>query len=287
MSSALATDALGPRARSRVRILTGISLLVLLALVVAALRQFGASGQLEAELYTDLFQPAAVELFARAVWVNLRLAGVAMVLSLGIGLLLALGRLSRALPVRLLAGGYVEFFRAMPVLLLILFSRFGLPNLGISFSDFTYVVLALTAYNSATLGEIFRAGILSLARGQSEASYAVGLTYRQTMASVVLPQALRRMTPAIVSQLVTLLKDTSLAYIIGTLPDLLRRAQQIGERLNNQLQALLFAALVFIIINYLLSRLAGWLEQRQRRTLGVGAVALAADEDVTLTEEGR
>jgi glutamate transport system permease protein len=285
MSAAVLTDALGPRGRRRVRIGSAIAAVVLAALVALALWQFGKNGQLQPSLYTDLFQPAAVRLLAGALLTNLNLAAVAMTLSIIIGAALALARLSRSSPLRLVSGTYVQFFRAMPVLLLILFSRFGLPDLGITLSDFTYVVLALVAYNSATLGEIFRAGILSLDRGQSEAAYAVGMTYWQAMGSVILPQAVRRMVPAIVSQLVTLLKDTSLAYIIA-LPELLRVSQFVGARLRNELQALMLAAAVFIIINYGLSRLARVLEARQRRRLGAGAIEVAGGpEDLTVTEE--
>lgn len=285
--TALVTDELGPRGRARVRYATIASLAVLAVLLGLAVYQFAQSGELDPEKWAEIAQPAVFQLLLRGLSLTVRLAATSMVFAIVIGFALALGRLSRWQPVRLVAGAYVEFFRAMPVLLLILFSRFGLPDLGLTFSDFTYVVLALVAYNSATLGEIFRAGILSLDRGQSEAAYAVGLTYRQAMSSVILPQAVRRMTPAIVSQLVTLTKDTTLAYILGTLAETLIWAERIGARLRNELQMYIVAAVIFFLICYALSRLASWLEQRQRRTLGAGAVAVAADEDVTLTEEQR
>ena len=121
------------------------------------------------------------------------------------------------------------------------------------------------------LGEIFRAGILSLDRGQTEAAYAVGLGYWQAMRLVVVPQAVRRMIPAIVSQLVTLLKDTSLGFVI-TYEELLRRSRITGEFFNNPLQATVFVALVYIAVNLTLSRVARRLEVRQRRRLGAGRI---------------
>jgi glutamate transport system permease protein len=183
--------------------------------------------------------------------------------------------------VRWVTGVYVEFFRAMPVLLLILFSYFGLPKLGVDLQKSTYLVLALVVYNSAVLGEIFRAGILSLDRGQSEAAYAIGLSYWQAMRLVLLPQALRRMVPAIVSQLVTLLKDTALGFIIG-FEELLRRAQISGTFGNNQLQSYIAAAVLYIVVNAALSQTARRLEVRQRRRLGAGAIHVAGVEDLAV-----
>jgi glutamate transport system permease protein len=179
------------------------------------------------------------------------------------------------------AGAYVDFFRAMPVLLLILFSALGLPVYGINLPTFWYAVLALTAYNGAVLGEIFRAGILSLDRGQSEAAYAIGLRYWQAMLLVIVPQAARRMIPAIVSQLITLLKDTSLAYIIA-LEELTRRGRITGEFTGNILQAYLVVAVLYIIPNFTLSRIARRLEVRQRRRYRAGAIEVAGIEDLAV-----
>src|SRR5204862_7112040 len=133
---------------------------------------------------------------------TLRAAGAAMAMAFVLGILVALARLSTRRAVRWAAGAYIEFFRSMPLLLLILFSFLALPKYGIDLSIYGYLVLALVVYNAAVLGEIFRAGILSLDAGQTEAAQALGLSYRQAMAFVVLPQALRRMLPAIVRQLV-------------------------------------------------------------------------------------
>jgi len=268
MTSILASDELGPQGRRRVRIATVVSALVLGAFVAVALIRLGQQGQLEPELYTDLFQAAVWRrLLTALVKYNLSVALLAMALSLTIGLGLALGRLSRSAWVYRPLGAFVEFFRAVPVLLFIFLANFGLPQYGIDLGTFGFVVVALTAYHSSVLAEIYRAGILSLGRGQSEAALSLGMSYWQSMFLVVLPQAVRRMLPAIVSQLVTLIKDTTLAFIIG-FSEMLREGTRIAEFLNNRLQTLLLVALIFIAVNYALSRFATWLERRQRRRYG-------------------
>jgi glutamate transport system permease protein len=148
-------------------------------------------------------------------------------------------------------------------------------------------VIALTAYNGAVLGEIFRAGILSLERGQSEAAYAVGLTYWQTTLRVIVPQAARRMTPAIVSQLITLLKDTSLGVVIGV-QDLLRRGEQVGEFSSSPLQALVVVAALYVVVNLILSRIARRLEVRQRRRYKAGSITVTGGPEdlVVVSAEG-
>lgn len=286
MSSTVLADALGPRGRRRVRIYSGVAVVVLVALVAVVVARLRSEGQLEPELYTDLFQREVFDRLAAGVVETLQLAITAIGLAIPIGLALALGRLARNVVVRNAVGSFVEFFRALPVLLLIFLSRFGLPQYGIDFSDFWFIVIALVAYNAAVLAEIFRAGILSLDRGQSEAAYTLGLTYGKAMRLVVLPQALRRMQPAILSQLVTLIKDTSLAYIISY-PELLNIGGQISDFFDNRLQSFVLIALIFIAINFTLSRAAARLEIRQRRRLGAGAIAVTGGpEDLIATEEG-
>lgn len=283
MSAALIGDELGPRGRRRVLVGTAIAGAVVVALAVVALRRFASEGQLDAELWAPLADPAVLRFLLVGLVNTLEAAGAAMAGAMVLGGLMALARLARSRPVRWLAGIYVEFFRGFPLLLLILFSAFGLVRLGVDLPLFWYLVLALAVYNSAVLAEIFRAGILSLDRGQTEAAYTVGLTYWQAMASVVLPQALRRMLPAIVSQLVTLLKDTSLGFFIQY-EELLRRGQLTGNFDNNLLQALLVVAAIYIAVNFTLSRIARRLEVRQRRRYGGTIDVTGGPEDLVVVE---
>jgi glutamate transport system permease protein len=275
MTAPLLADALGPRARRRTAIASVVAGVVLLALLAVVVRRFQAEGELDGDLWSPLLDGATLEFLGVGLLNTLKLAAAAMVMALVLGGTLALGRLARTALVRWGAGVVVEFFRGFPLLLLLLFSVFGLRSLGYDLPLFWSVAAALAVYNGAVLAEIFRAGILSLDRGQGEAASTVGLTYWQSMGYVILPQALRRMIPAIVSQLVTLLKDTSLAYFVQY-TELLRRAQLTGNFGRNLLQVSIAVALVYIAVNFCLGRVARRLEVRQRRRLGAGAIASTA-----------
>ena len=274
-------DELGPRGKRRVALATVVSLVAIAAVLFVAVGRFADNGQLRWALWQPLTEWSTIKFLLGGFVNTLKAAAVAMVLAMVIGVVAALTRLGSHRTVRWPSVGYVELFRAVPLLLLIYFSFFALPEVGFRPSPFQALVMGLAIYNGAVLGEIFRAGILSLDRGQGEAASAVGLTHRQAMTFVILPQAARRMAPAIVSQLITLLKDTALGVII-TYDDALRRAENIGGFNNNRLQALIFVALCYIAVNLVLSRIARRLEVRQQRRLGAGAIAVAGVEDLAV-----
>lgn len=276
-AQAVLYDHLGPKGRRNVRIGTAVGAVFLLGLLTLGLVQLQQSGQLEAERWAILFDPdtGVPQGLARALLATLRAAVVAMVLSMLLGALLAVGRLSEHAWVRAPVTVVVQFFRGVPLLLLILFAYLALPQLGIDLNLFWTLVVGLTAYNMAVLGEIFRAGILSVDRGQWEAAYALGLRKSQVMRLVLVPQAVRRMLPAIVSQLVTLLKDTSLGFIIGYF-ELLRQGRAYVEFYGARygLQVYVAVAVVYITVNLLLSLLARWLDKRTSRSPKAAAVEL-------------
>ena len=273
MTAPFIAEALGPRGRRRVAIGSALAGAGLVAVLVVAFLRLLHKGQFSDHLVSPLRQWSVQRFVLIGLVETVKAALAGMVLAMALGTILALGRLSRSRAVRWLAGAYVDLFRALPLILLILFCSLGLPKLGIHLQPFGNVVLALTAYNGAVLGEIFRAGILSLDRGQGEAASALGLGYWQSMALVIIPQAARRMIPAIVSQLVTLLKDTSLGSVIG-FDELLRRAENTGTYYGNSLQVLTEAAVIYIVINFTLSRLARRLEVRQRRRYKAGPIVV-------------
>src|SRR5262245_61351494 len=183
------------------------------------------------------------------------MAAIAVVVSLVAGLLLALCRLSRFPLLRYPATLYIEVVRALPVLLIIFFTFFAAARAGLGLSPFGAGALALALYTSAINAEIVRAGIVSINRGQWEASRSLGLTHLQTLRYVVFAQALRRVVPPQVSQMITLLKDTSLAAVIGV-QELTRRGQLIYQAEFNPLQALFVVACIYFAVNYSLSRLS-------------------------------
>lgn len=272
-------DALGPRGRRRARTASVLAVLAIGFVVYVALRRFAEAGQLDWDEWEPLTQRDVIRFFGKGLLNTMQAASVSLVLASVFGMVLALGRLSPSLALRTVARSYVEFFRGFPLILLIVFSFFTLPRLGIELTRFWSVCVALVLYNAAVLGEIFRAGILSLDRGQTEAASAIGLRRRQAMRLVILPQSFRRMTPTIVSQFVTLLKDTSLAFVVGY-EELLRTGQIAGEFYKNGLQSLIVVALIFLVVNFTLSRIARRLELRQRKRFRTGTIAVAGPEDL-------
>jgi len=282
VTATVLADALGPRARRRVLVATVVSTVLLGAVVAVAVRRLETQGQLRAVLWDSFTEWAVWRFLLGGLVETLRVAFVAMGLSMVVGLVLALGRLAQTPPVRWAFTAWTQFFRGVPVLLLIFFSFLVLPEYGLDWSSRWYLVFGLTLYNSAVLGEIFRAGILSLERGQMEAALGIGLTYWKAMRLVILPQAFRRMVPAVVSQLVTLLKDTSLGFIIAH-EELLRRANILGVARKNLLQSLFVAALMYLVVNFVLSVVARRLEVRQRRRYSAGAIAVGGVEDLAVT----
>jgi glutamate transport system permease protein len=278
MSETVLYDVQGPKARRRVMIYSVLGVVLLLALVVVAVRRLAANGQFDEELYRPFIeQPALYDRLLDGLQGTLIAAGYALVLASVLGVLLAFGRLSHTSFVRLPAIGFIELFRALPLLLLILGLFLAWPIVvGDRLPPLYAVVIGLTLYNGAVIAEIVRAGILSLPRGQSEAAQAIGLGRGQTLRLVLLPQAVRIMLPALISQLVVLLKDTSLGFVIGYL-ELLRAGQRVVQNLDNPLQLFTVIALIYIAINVTLSQIATAVERRQRRTVGSSA-ALAPTE---------
>jgi glutamate transport system permease protein len=283
MTAPILADALGPRGRRRVLIVSVVSGVVIAGLVAVAVLRLADKDQLDASRWEPLTRWSVLRFLLGGLGQTLKAASVAMVLAVVVGALFALARLAPSRVLRWPAVAYIEFFRGVPVLLLILFTAFVLPSHGVHLSVIWYLVLALVAYNSAVLAEIFRAGILSLDRGQSEAAFSLGLGYWQAMFSVVIPQAARRMVPAIVSQLVTLLKDTSLGYVIA-FEELLRRSQTSGEFFGDPLQAVAVVAVMYIAVNFTLGRVAQRLEVRQRRRYRAGAISVTGVDDLTVVE---
>jgi glutamate transport system permease protein len=279
MSEAVLYDAAGPRGRRRILIgsIAG-GLLVALVIGLAAAR-LASKGVFEAERWQVLTRQDLLELLGRGLGATLRAAALAMVLAMAVGGLLAVARLSRRRWLAAVAGAWVELFRGLPLLLLILFLFLGLPAAGVTISTFWALVGGLTLYNSAVLGEIFRAGILSLPRGQTEAAYAIGLRRGQTLRLILIPQAVRRMLPALISQLVTLLKDTSLGFVIAY-AELLRVGRNAVEFLGGPYSIPVYTAIavVYIAVNASLSFLARWLDRRTRRRYGRTVETSVADE---------
>jgi putative glutamine transport system permease protein len=210
-----------------------------------------------------LFNVPTLQFLGLGLLTTLGIALTSIAISLAGGIMLALGRLSPIAAVRWIATAYIEFMRALPVLLVISFAYFALPGLiGIKLSPFAAGVIAMSAFTAALIAEIVRAGMLAVPRGLIEAARAQGLSGGQIVRLITLPIALRQMMPALVGQFVTLLKDTSLTAIIGVL-DLLRRAQIVSSQPPFQpVPIFALIALVYFVVNFGIGRAGRRLESQ-------------------------
>ncbi|MFF3215064.1 amino acid ABC transporter permease [Streptomyces sp. NPDC002886] len=277
-------DAPGPKAKARNWIYSGIFLAVAAALAWWVVSALADKNQLDAdkwrpfltgEVWTTFLLPGLGE--------TLRAGAISMVIALPLGALLGMGRLSDHAWVRSIVGTWVEFFRAIPVLMLMLFgSAFYVQYTGVDSEvrPLYAVVTGLVLYNSAVIGEIVRAGVESLPKGQTDAAKAIGMRKGQVMTYVLIPQAVTAMLPALVSQLVVILKDTAIGGAVLGLAELLTQYRQISANFSNTIPTLIVIAAIYIAVNFALTSFASWLEGRLRKsTRSTGAMVPVSQFD--------
>ncbi|MER5945672.1 amino acid ABC transporter permease [Streptomyces sp. NPDC001904] len=272
-------DIPGPNTERRHKVYGLISTLVVLGLVAWLLYLLFDTDQFTATKWSPFEYKGIQELLLRGLGNTLKAFALSAVLSLVLGTVLAVGRLSDHKPVRWLATLCVEFFRAMPVLVMIFFIYVALKV-----EPLPALVAGLTLYNGSVLAEVFRSGINSVERGQREAAYALGMRKTQVMAHVLVPQAVRAMLPAIISQLVVALKDTSLGYLI-TYEEFLHAGKLIASNLDYDLPfipVVMVISPIYIGMCMLLSWFAQWVARRQRRSPKTEAADVAPAEPGTL-----
>ncbi|MFF3500070.1 amino acid ABC transporter permease [Streptomyces sp. NPDC003247] len=291
MSSVL-YDTPGPRAQRR-NVLLSVLFVVLLVLALWWIWQkMDEKNQLEWALWEPFTTSQAWTTYLLpGLGDTLKAAALSMVIALPLGAFFGIARMSDHRWVRVPAGVVVEFFRAIPVLLLMLFANeFYVRSTGVSSEErpLYAVVTGLVLYNASVLAEVVRAGILALPRGQTEAAYAIGLRKGQTMTSILLPQAVTAMLPAIVSQLVVIVKDTALGGVMLGFTELLNARSTLAANYANVIPSFIVVAIIFIVLNFLLTSFASWLEGRLRRSKrGTGAVLGAEDvDDINAAEVG-
>ncbi len=272
-------DTPGPRARARHRVLTVVAAVLAAAVAAWFLWRLYLEGEFESTLWDAMAEPNIWNAYWQGLRSTLSAAASAIVLSVLFGAVFAAARLSDHGWLRVPARIIVEFFRAVPLLLLIMFMYFGLLSPHLYWS----LVVALMLYNGSVLAEVFRAGMLAVPTGQSEAAYAIGMRKSQVMRLVLLPQSVSIMLPAIISQCVIVLKDTALGQIVA-FRELTVESQTIAQFLHHTFVPLVVAAVIYILINYSLSRLAVYLERRLSRRGGTAGPAPA--EDMTLQGAG-
>ncbi|MFE9796255.1 amino acid ABC transporter permease [Streptomyces goshikiensis] len=277
MSSVL-YDTPGPKAKARNWVYSGVFVVVFGLALWWVLSIMADKNQLDADKWSPFVTDSQV-------WTTFLLPGlgetlkaglIAMVIALPLGALLGIARLSDHAWIRVPVGAVVEFFRAIPVLMLMLFSY----ALYVQFSAVSSelrplyaVVTGLVLYNAAVIAEIVRAGILTLPRGQTDAAKAIGMRKGQVMTYVLLPQAVTAMLPALVSQLVVILKDTAIGGALLGFGELLSMNRQISANYSNTIPTLIVIALIYIAVNFALTTFASWLERTLRGSKkGTGAV---------------
>lgn len=254
----------GPRAIARNRMLGVLTIVVIVALFGVLLWRMFETGQFAASKWEAFGYAAIWTRIGTGLLNTLSAFAVAAVGSLVLGFVLAIGRLSDHAWVRVPVMWITELLRAVPVLVFMMLLYYAMPVVGVRFSPFEAVVIALIAYNGSVLAEIIRAGVESLPRGQSEAGYAIGLRKSGVMRIVLLPQAIRAMMPVIISQLVVTLKDTALGFII-TYEELLYVAKQLGSAATLDrpiIQSTIVVGAIYIVICLLLSWLANSVQKR-------------------------
>lgn len=281
MSQAVLFDTPGPRARRRILVVNVVGAVFAATLLALIVWKLGQEGQLDAGRWTSLFTAGA--------WTNYFLPGLqntlvaalySVVLAVVFGLIFGLGRLAPVAPVRWIAGTVVEFFRAVPVLIMMIALWLGLGYakvLPAADVPLVAVVVALMLYNGSIIAELVRSGVFGLPKGQREAAAAIGMTHGASLRLVELPQALIAMLPSLVSQFVVILKDSALGYLI-TFNEFLQLSRQFGTGNGNVLQVLLLSAVVFIILNWLLTKAADLVARRlSKRTSGSTKPQIIAD----------
>jgi glutamate transport system permease protein len=262
-------DVPGPRARVRNHVISAATVVLGVLLVWAVLSRLAEKGQLTSAkwqpfLTADLWQTYVLPGIAG----TLTAAAVSIVLAVILGLLLGVGRLSPTKAISRMCAVIVEFFRAVPVLIMMIFAYFlfalydVFPSKQLGLAG---VVTGLTLYNGAVIAEIVRSGVGALPRGQTEAAESLGLSWGQTMRAILLPQAITSMLPVLVSQLVVVLKDTAIGSQI-TFLEMVRQGTVIGSTYGNYVPALIVIAVLMISLNFALSAAATRLERRLRRS---------------------
>ncbi|MEH0575198.1 MULTISPECIES: amino acid ABC transporter permease [Streptomyces] len=291
MSSVL-YDTPGPRAKRR-NVIFSVVFVVLLALFAWWVWQkMDEKEQLTSALWKPFTESEAWTTYLLPGLANtLKAAALSMVIALPLGAVFGIARLSDHRWVRVVAGTVVEFFRSIPVLLLMLFANeFYSRSTNVTSEDrpLYAVVTGLVLYNASVLAEVVRAGILSLPKGQTEAAYAIGLRKGQTMSSILLPQAVTAMLPAIVSQLVVIVKDTALGGVMIGFTELLNSRGTLAANYANVIPSFIVVAAMFIVLNFILTSFASWLEKRLRRSKRSTGAVLGVEkvDDLNAAEVG-
>ncbi len=251
----------GPKTRKKMLVGTVVTLASVLALAAWIVYRFWVTGQLSAR-YWQLFSWRTTWIYlGRGLLGTFEVALTSAAIAIVLGLALMLGRTGRIAWLRVVCAAITNFFRGVPSLLFIYFFFFTMPSVGISMPPFWMMVLPISFAASGVLAEVFRAGMNAVPKGQTEAGLSIGLSPWKVKTKIVMPQAIRFVIPSLISQLVVVVKDTALAYVVSY-PDLMQNAQVLRTNYDAMVSTFLVVGLIYIVINYLINKASVYVSRR-------------------------
>ena len=251
----------GPKTRKKMLLGTFVTLAAVVALAAWVVYRFWVTGQLSAK-YWQLFTWRTTWIYlGRGLLGTFEVALVSACIAVVLGLALMLGRTGRLAWLRVACAAVTNFFRGVPSLLFIYFFFFTMPSVGVSMPPFWMMVLPISFAASGVLAEVFRAGMNAVPKGQTEAGLSIGLSPWKVKTKIVMPQAIRFVIPSLISQLVVVVKDTALAYVVSY-PDLMQNAQVLRTNYDAMVSTFLVVGLIYIIINYLINKASVYVSRR-------------------------
>lgn len=261
-------EAPGPKTRRRTAIATAVSLAVLAVLIVCVIRQFYLTGQLNAKYWSFFTKATTWRFLGRGLAGTLEAAMAAGIVTFILGFLMMLGRISGSRVARGISTALIEFTRGVPTLLFIYFFFLVVPQLGFNIPAFWKIAAPVAISASGVVAEVLRSGVNAVPKGQREAALSLGMSGRSVFLKVIFPQALRYVIPALISELVIVVKDTTFAYVVN-FPDLMQNAKVLISNYDALLSVYLVVALIYIVINYLLNRASAAVAGRRNSSMVV------------------
>ena len=268
-------EAPGPKTRRRILVWTSVSVAAIALLVALAIRQFYVTGQLAPRYWSFLAKGTTWAFLARGFLGTVEVAITAGAIAFVLGLLLMLGRTGKNRVVSAICRVFTDLFRSLPSLLLIYFFFLVIPKYGIRMPSFWMITIPVSLAASGVLAEIFRAGVNAVPKGQTEAALSLGMSDSKIMFKIVLPQALRIVVPSLISQLVVVVKDTTVAYVVS-FPDLMQNARVLISNYDALVSMYFVVAIIYILVNFALNELA----VRMARRSGTQVMSRETEEPI-------
>lgn len=256
----------GPKARKRIRLATVVSLAALAVLVAGVVRQFYLTGQLDAKYWSFLTRFTTWRFIGKGLAGTLEVALAAGILAFVLAFFMMLGRISRSKVLRGISTALIEFTRGVPTLLFIYFFFLVVPQMGFKIPAFWKVAAPVAISAAGVVAEVLRSGVNAVPKGQKEAALSLGMSERSVFLKVVFPQAIRYVIPALISELVIVVKDTTFAYVVN-FPDLMQNAKVLISNYDALLSVYLIVAVIYIVINYLLNKASAVVAGRRSSTI--------------------